>query len=210
MIDPDAVIAKAESYRRHVWLASTQNVFHGQDNNDVQVDTPDVNFRPADRRGGFWVPGQLNIGVPYKWGGFDSIADFDAGIKNGKFAGDITTKRHLENAVSDQAVGVDCSGFVSQCLNLPRQYSTHELPALMFTLASPECLQKADLIIKPHAHCMIFLEFDPSEPGFALVYESGSPHDQDITWPVGRVTLSRVSIPRLLSSGYALYRFTDN
>jgi len=207
LIDPDAVIATAESYRRHIWIPSVRNVFHGQERNGLQVDTPDVNFRPADKRGGFWVPGQLNVGVPYKWGGFDSIADFDAGIKNGKFAGDITAKRHIENGVSDQAVGVDCSGFVSQCLNLPRQYSTDELPALMRALANPECLQKADLIIKPHAHCMIFLEFDPSELGFAFVYESGSPHNSDIAWPVGRATLSRVSIPGLLSSGYGLYRF---
>jgi hypothetical protein len=207
LIDPNAVITKAESYRRHIWMPSIQNVFHGQDRNGVQVDTPDVNFRPADKRGGFWVPGQLNVGVPYKWGGFDSIADFDAGIEDSKFAGDITIKRHLENGVSDQAVGVDCSGFVSQCLNLPRQYSTHELPALMFTLADPEQLQKADLIIKPHAHCMIFREFDPSDRSFVLVYEAGARPDADISWPVGRVTLSRVSVPRLLSSGYGLYRF---
>jgi hypothetical protein len=207
LIDPDAVIAQAESYRRHIWLPSTQNVFHGQDRNGVQVDTPDVNFRPADKRGGFWVPGQLNVGVPYKWGGFDSIADFDAGIKNGKFAGDITTKRHLENGVSSQAVGVDCSGFVSRCLGLPRQYSTYELPELMLRLPNAERLQKADLVIKPHAHCMVFLEFDSSQPGAALVYEAGARPDAEITWPVGRVTLSRISIPRLLSSGYEMYRF---
>lgn len=88
--------------------------------------------------------------MPYKWGGFDSIADFDEGIKNGKYAGDLITKDRDGKGVSNQAVGVDCSGFVSHCLNLAHQYSTLELPDL------------TDLIINPGEHCMIFKEFDQS------------------------------------------------
>lgn len=183
------------------------NVFHGLDKNGIRVDTPDINFRPVGSRGGFWVPNQLNVGVPYKWGGFDSIADFDAGIENARYGGDIITKRDIPNGVSDEAVGVDCSGFVSRCLDLPRQYSTHELPDLMVPIAIREPLKKADLIVKPRVHCMIFLKFEDAEQGTALVYECGSPHDPDITWPVGRVTLSRVSVSRLISLGYGLYRF---
>jgi len=149
----------------------------------------------------------LNVGVPYKWGGFDSLPDFDAGIKHGRYGGDITTKREIPDGVSCEAVGVDCSGFVSRCFNLPRQYSTYELPELLFPVPSLGHLQKADLIIKPRVHCMIFLEFDPADPGAASVYESGSPHNPEVVWPVGRVTLSRVSVPRLLSLGYRLFRF---
>ena len=140
-IERDAVIATAERYRWHIWMPTIRNVFHGQDKTGLQVDTPDINFRPPGKLGGYWVPGQLNIGVPYKWGGFDSIADCDEGVKNGKYAGDLITKGRDGKGVSNQAVGVDCSGFVSRCFNLPHQYSTLELPDLTVPLSSPKDLR---------------------------------------------------------------------
>jgi hypothetical protein len=52
--------------------------------------------------------------------------------------------------------------------------------------------------MNPGEHCMIFREYDKSDPGLAFVYESGSPHNPEITWPVGRVTLTTVSMARLV------------
>ncbi len=88
----------------------------------MRVDTPDAYYKPADGRNGWWMPGLVNQGVPYKWGGFDDIGSFDEGIANGKAGGDVSSpaKRQADNAaVSNHAVGVDCSGFVSRCLKLP-------------------------------------------------------------------------------------------
>ncbi len=96
-----------------------RNILHGPDANGVEVNTPDVSYKPPSGRDGWWVPGAVNKGIPYKWGGFDDPESFDQGVANGLAAGDAATpaKRKADNAaVSAHAAGVDCSGFVSRCL----------------------------------------------------------------------------------------------
>ena len=58
-----------------MWSARPENVFHGLDKNKNRVDTPDSKYR----EGGFKV-GEQNSGIPYKWGGFSAIEEFDEGI----------------------------------------------------------------------------------------------------------------------------------
>ena len=71
----DEILATARRYAEHKWSANSKHVFHGKDGNGIQVDTPDKDYR-AD---GF-VVGKENVGIPYKWGGFSSIEEFDKGI----------------------------------------------------------------------------------------------------------------------------------
>ena len=76
------------------------------------VHTPDVTHEPEHERRGWWVPGRVNEGVPYKWGGFDEPAAFDAAIANGLAAGDVSSpeKRRLDNeGVSAQAAAEKAS-----------------------------------------------------------------------------------------------------
>src|SRR5215210_3579252 len=67
----------AESFARHQWEASEKNALHGPDRAHIEVNTPDNPAGSADDTG-LWKVGVVNVGVPYKWGGFDSIESFDA------------------------------------------------------------------------------------------------------------------------------------
>src|SRR5258708_21363648 len=107
-IERDAVIATAERYRWHIWMPTIRNVFHGQDKTGLQVDTPDINFRPPGKRGGYWVRGQLNIGGPYKWGGFDSDAGCYERVKYGKYPGGLIPQGRARQGVRKQVVDLDC------------------------------------------------------------------------------------------------------
>ncbi len=60
--------------------------------------------------------GQQVKGVPYCWGCSDSLAQFQEYVKTGaRLAGHSCTCRGGHYCVRNDATGVDCSGFVSQC-----------------------------------------------------------------------------------------------
>src|SRR5438067_6052453 len=109
----------AEAFAQHRWDATAKNIRHGLDSAHVEIHTPNVDAtQPGTNDASHWTPGASNVGVPYKWGGFDTLESFDAGIKAGKAAGDLYTpekRRHGGAAVSAEAVGIDCSGFISRC-----------------------------------------------------------------------------------------------
>lgn len=68
--------------------------------------------------------------VPYKWGGFDTVASFNSHMspQTGR-AGDISTGSSLTCAY-----GVDCSGFVSRVWGLSSKYGTSTLPQVSGTI----------------------------------------------------------------------------
>src|SRR5262245_10709528 len=98
------IVAIAESYASHRWTAGPSNVLHGEHQDGVRVDTPDS----GHVEGGFTTDGGVNVGVPYQWGGFSSLDEFDAGVRAGRWAGHAPASA-TSNA-SYRAVGVDCSG----------------------------------------------------------------------------------------------------
>jgi hypothetical protein len=151
VVSRDEILAIAGRYAEHRWQASADNVFHGPDQSGIYVDTPDSSFR----KDGF-VIGRPNIGIPYKWGGFSTIADFDRGLLNGKFAGHLRKGRSPGSA---QAVGVDCSGLVSRCWDLPRKHSTRSLGNLCYQLKSYDDLLPGDILNRFDKHVMIFESF---------------------------------------------------
>ena len=123
----------AHDLSTHPWRPFSKNILHGKDKAGIVVDTPDIGLDPQQPRKGWWIPGEVNEGIPYKWGGFDSPSSFDAAVANGHAAGDVSSpaKRKADNsAVSAQAAGVDCSGFVSRCLKLPTVHDTSKLPSV--------------------------------------------------------------------------------
>src|ERR1043166_7888540 len=106
----------AESFINHHWHSSPKNVRHGKDEDGVEVHTPDRDGGHGSPLRECWVLDAENIGVAYKWGGNDSRKSFSAGIRAGKAGGDVyaAEKRRLGGkAVSGEAVGVDCSGFIN-------------------------------------------------------------------------------------------------
>jgi hypothetical protein len=171
-------LAIAEQYRTHRWLPSERNVMHGPDAEGIRVDTPDAGHRVAGSFAGWWVPGQWNEGVPYQWGGFAMPEEFDRDVTAGKAAGDIYTaekRRLLDAAVSRQATGIDCSGFISRCWRLPRSYSTRELQTICTPLASWEELRPGDVLNTWNAHVMLFAGWADAERTRLVVYEAGYP-----------------------------------
>ena len=69
-------------------IYATENIYHGWDGSKW-IDTPDVDTSMGDNLGGWFRIDEDNIGIPYKWGGFSSITEFDEGIGQGRYAGDI-------------------------------------------------------------------------------------------------------------------------
>jgi cell wall-associated NlpC family hydrolase len=118
-VTPSEALAIAQKYASHPWRPFARNILHGKAAG-IRVDTPDISLNDPPARPGWWMPGEVNMGIPYKWGGFDDPSSFDLAIAQGHVGGDVSTpaKRRADNAaVSAVAAGVDCSGFISRCLN---------------------------------------------------------------------------------------------
>lgn len=190
-------MAIARAYATTRWHASDANRFHGEDPDGIRVQTPD-----ATSKTGYWTTTEINFGVPYKWGGFDTPRSFAKGIASGKYAGDISSpykRQHLETVVSERAVGIDCSGLVSRAWRLPRSYSTRELPDLCTPLDSYSDLQPGDILNRHNRHVLIFARW--SDDGKKLyAYEAG---------PSGgwRATESVIEIAYLKARDFKPYRY---
>ena len=196
------VIAMAERYLTLPWQATAAQAWHGKDAEGIQIDTPDVAFKPSFTRPGWWVPGKMNQGVPYQWGGFCTPEEFLAGLKQGRYAGDIYTpakRQQGDAAVSKHAVGIDCSGLVSRCWRLPRAYSTEELPQLCTQVAWGD-LRPGDVLNSRHNHVLLFKGWADAEHARLLAYEAGSP-------PSWKVLLNRIPVAKLEREGYVPLRF---
>jgi hypothetical protein len=165
----------AGTYVQHRWQASPNNVRHGKDKKGIEVHTPDRDGGHGTPLSECWLIDAENLGVAYKWGGTDTVASFDAGIKAGKAAGDVYTleKRRLDDAaVSDDAVGVDCSGFICRCWKTPKRYSTRSLEQICQRLPSVSALRPADIMNEPGGHVLLFVKWLDEEKKRARFYEA--------------------------------------
>ena len=191
------VVQIAEAFANHRWEPTPKNILHGRDRAGIEVKTPDRSTGNPD----LWQPGQPYVGVPYKWGGFDSLESFERGVKAGKAAGDLYSaeKRRLGGkAVSSSAVGLDCSGFISRCWRLGEKQSTSSLTALCVKLSSLAELRPGDALNQPGGHVVLFVKWlDASRTRF-LCYEAE---------PFSRVRASERHAPEMLVAGYSLLRY---
>jgi cell wall-associated NlpC family hydrolase len=171
-------IHTAEAYRTHRWMAGAENVLHAPDADGIRVDTPDIGYRRPGAVPGWWVPGQWNEGVPYQWGGFSALGEFDTGVARGLAAGDVYTlekRALLEDGVSRHAVGIDCSGFISRCWKLPRPFSTREMHTICERLPSWDALLPGDILNTYNAHCLLFAGWADEARSRMWAYETGIP-----------------------------------
>ncbi len=132
----------ADAYALHQYECTSANLAP----NDVTAPDGDIVRTPA------WLVVGWNARFPYKWGGFSTITQFDAGLANGRYAGDINT-----NGVSSYAEGVDCSGFVSRCWQLSYHATTSYMPSITTQYASWDDLKPGDAIHKV-GHVRLFVE----------------------------------------------------
>lgn len=203
-VTPDEAMKIAQEFTHHTWRPFARNILHGKDKAGILVNTPDVTHEPDKERKGWWVPGEMNSGVPYKWGGYDDPASFDLAIANGSAGGDVSSpeKRRADNAaVSSQAAGVDCSGFVSRCLKLPIAHDTSQLPAVCTELASAQELQPGDLLNIPHRHVVLCAGWYDPQHTWIYYYETGGGPDY---WKPG---LKQAPLDALLALGYKPMRY---
>ncbi|MES2708178.1 MAG: hypothetical protein V4726_16410 [Verrucomicrobiota bacterium] len=189
------VMETARRYASHKWRGTAANVRHGTDSAGIRIDTPDVTFQRTGAMPGFWAPGVETFGIPYQWGGFCTPEEFDRGIARGLAAGDVYTgekRRLLDDAVSREAVGIDCSGYVSRCWKLPRSFSTRELASLCDPLPSWEDLRPGDVLNTWNSHVILFSGWMDAEHRQLSFYETGGPPD----WKVIRHRISRAYLEK--------------
>ena len=197
-------MAIAHELTTHPWRPFAGNILHGKDKKGILVNTPDVSHEPQMPRQGWWIPGEVNHGVPYKWGGFDSAESFDAAVAVGHAAGDVSSpqKRKADNAaVSPHAAGVDCSGFVSRCLKLPTVHDTRMLPSVCDELPSAADLRSGDLLNIPRRHVLLCAGWSNPEKTWIYYYETGGGPQY---WKPG---LKQAPLDALLALGYKPLRY---
>lgn len=192
------MLAMAERYVQHVWKAGPQHVFHGIDPDGIRVDTPDLDYVDESQDRGWWSTATTNVGIPYKWGGFDLPEEFDQGLSRGLYAGDCYSaekRRLLDDAVSKHCVGIDCSGFISRCWGLDRSYSTRELPGLCDPISDFALLKPGDIFNRHNAHVRLFAGWADEKNLVAITFEAGP-----------KVRRAEYSLATLTAEGYSAWR----
>ena len=199
-------VQTALAYTTLTWQGEKRHRLHGADPDGQWVDTPDAAAATTLGSAMWWQCGN-NIGMPYKWGGFDTPQEFCNRLQSEDYvyAGDYASSAKVaggDNAVSRYAAGIDCSGLVSRCWRLDRPYSTRELGALCTPLPDFKDMQPGDIALKPGTHVILFQEWaDAEKSSFYAVEAGGVPH-----WKCYRY---RVSLNMLRKAGYTPHRYKN-
>ena len=191
----------AETFIQHRWQSSVKNVRHGKDAKGIEIHTPDRSGGHGSPPSECWLPDSENIGVAYKWGGNDSPKSFSAGIRAGKAGGDVYTleKRRLgDKAVSSDAVGIDCSGFINHCWKLTTRHSTYSLASICQKLPSSAALEPADIMNQANGHVLLFVKWLDSEKRRAVFYEAA---------PFSKTLASERDVNEMAAAGYKPLRY---
>lgn len=194
-------MAIAHAYTALQWMPEDRHVRHGPDRQGILVHTPDHSLSQHGYPGGWWKPDTTAIGMPYQWGGFDTPRSFLNAIARGEKAGDIATaekRRLIDDAVSKDSAGIDCSGFVSRCWRLQRPYSTRELPSICDPLDDWDQLEPGDILLK-QGHVLLFRSWLPGRKKLQ-VYEAG-------IHPAWRVNRNSLRVTELKREGYRAWRY---
>jgi hypothetical protein len=163
------ILATAEAYRTTKWLVSPANYRSGA----VSACLPASGKlwkRPGPVEGQM---GKLVEGVPYNWGGYDSLSQFTTRIAQNAVGGNICTCRSGYNCVNSKAAGVDCSGFVSRTWDT-RRYTTVSLMQAARRLPSYKELKPGDALNKPNSHVRLFVSLSPAGNGSIRAYEASA------------------------------------
>jgi hypothetical protein len=196
LVKRDQTIATAWRYSAIEWTPTAVQRFHGKDSRGIEVHTPDHELAAYGFANGWWQVGQTARGMPYMWGGFDTPESFQRALSKGRYAGDISSpgKQELgDRGVSRSACGIDCSGLVSRCWDLPHPYSTKELPSICRKLKSWDELKPGDILLN-YRHVLLFKGWNvQGEEIYA--YEAGP-------YPVWRVNAAAMQKAKLEHNGY--------
>ncbi len=190
------VIEKALEYANYQWCATEKNVLHGMDENGVEVDTPDVTWKGEVLDCGWWKPNVMNTGIPYGWGRASTIEEFEKGLREGMFAGNVPEDKSRRG--SYRTVGVDCSGLLTICWGLPKKIATRDIPNYATVVENPQDIQQGDILAKVGSHVMLFKEFADAEKKEVIII--------DATRSTGKVSQRKQNMGELFAKGYKIYR----
>ena len=190
------VIEKALAYANYKWTPSAANVLHGTDSDGRFVNTPDTTWRGETLDCGWWKVNEVNIGIPYGWGNASTLEEFENGLKEGKFAGNVPEDKKRYG--SHNTVGVDCSGLLTICWDLPKKIATRDIPDYATAIDNLDDIKQGDVFAKIGSHVMFFKEFVNAEKTEAIII--------DATRSTGKVSVRTENVARLFENGYKIYR----
>jgi len=158
-----AAVARARSYLEATWTLAQANFAQ-----------PGIPHNCSPPQGKYWLRprtltadrvGKAITGLPYKWGGFDSVDQFRHRVAGNPaaLAGSVCTCREdrYHQCIVDRAAGVDCSGFVSRAWGLSGHTGTSALLGKAGELPSLLKLQPGDALDRPGSHVRLFVRFEP-------------------------------------------------
>ena len=192
------VIATALQYANYEWTATDRNVLHGFDPEGVPVDTPDVTWKGEMLNCGWWETGEVNKGVAYGWGNASTIEEFATGLADGKLAGNVPEDKSRMG--SKHSVGVDCSGLLTRCWNLPKKIATRDIPNYAEKISLEE-IRQGDVFAKVGSHVMFFIGFLDEENKRVKIVDS--------TRSTGKVSVRMMVVEELVEKGYEVYRKSE-
>jgi hypothetical protein len=145
-----------------------------------------------------YIEGQMNKivqGIPYCWGCHGSLANVRSRLEQGVLAGNVCTR----NEPRRDAVGVDCSAFVSATWGLGQHYTTMAIPTITTVVEDPWSMLPGDAFNKPGRHVILFLRFTPDRKVEVAESSPGACR--------GRVCRNIYPLASLLARGYTPVRF---
>jgi hypothetical protein len=131
-ITREQVIARAKAYAYHPWRCTAANL----------TASCSSTYRSA------YVPGDY-LGLPYDWGGYVTLFEFDQEIARGAGAGS-----YASDGVLSCTTGVDCSGFVSKAWDTAH-YGTATLETVS-TVIPQSSILAGDVFNKPNYHVVLY------------------------------------------------------
>jgi hypothetical protein len=157
------ILSRARQYLTLAWPLRAQNFQHAG-----------VENRCEKRAGKYWSRpltvqqehiGQQLSGMPYRWGGFDTVPAYLQKIASpsDKLAGNVCTCRETQygQCIVSESAGIDCSGFVSRAWGLSTHTGTSQLSAVSAPLNNLNDLRPGDALNKPGSHVRLFVRFEP-------------------------------------------------
>ena len=149
-ITRDTVIDTAAQYCFHEWYCDTDN---------LSVDASCSSTWESDYSVGWWT------GLPYDWGGYMTVAEYDSQLASGYGAGS-----HSWHGILWCTSGVDCSGFVSKTWDAGH-YTTSSLDNISASV-SQSSIERGDAVNDPGSHVVLFTH-ETNAGGVAFYEASG-------------------------------------
>ncbi len=147
-IPREDVLDNAARYASHVWASTSANQDATCTDGDYESDYP---------------PGTYT-GLPYDWGGYVTLDEFDAQLEDGQGAGS-----HSWHGVLSCTTGVDCSGFVSMIWETGH-YSTSTFEDGPTSEIGWSQVERGDAVNDPGSHVVLYAH--ETDAGWPVFYEA--------------------------------------